>query len=339
MKRESISGYSRAARLGRMATLWATACAAVVGCAGDPATIDGDEVVNTAPLSIEDAQVQLGKIDGLVAKAGATPEIIAQARLIRDRMEELNGLVDRIEIASNHVLSFMIVDGALVVAERAPAGTASVLTGAEATAGSVDQIYARFAPGRQIPAKLLGVRTIAEAASTSLVDVSPGVSGGAPASSIREAAATQVGGDTTVVRSALTGSSTDAATFRTNSCTAGGVFPFCLLNWGGGASATATSDHSTVAVAPYLGGGSVSLNVVRAGVARGTFSIIMGEWTFFNYIGPTISVKDNPSCIIFNCTTHNEAKKVLHTWNVFNAAGKEFHFGGRFFNNPRSWNR
>ena len=133
----------------------------------------------------------------------------------------------------------------------------------------------------------------------------------------------------------------DAATFRANSCPAGGVFPFCLLNWGGGASAWATSDHSLVSVAPYSGGGSVSLNIVRSGSTKATYSIVMGEWSNFWYVGPKTSVKDNPSCIpiLFgNCQTHYEATKIAHTWNVFNAAGKEFHFGGRFYNSPRNWN-
>ena len=68
--------------------------------------------------------------------------------------------------------------------------------------------------------------------------------------------------------------------------------------------------------------------------------VLLGEVGGFWYRGgPAINVQDDPNCCFFcACATHLEAAQVFHEWDVFNATGKSFDFGGHFYNNPRALN-
>jgi hypothetical protein len=150
----------------------------LAACSGEPATTENDEVIDTAPLTIADGLQQLEKIDRLAAKHGVSKELLAEARLVRDSMDVLNGLVDQIQVAPDHTLSFFPSDdGSLVVAERRPNATASVFPSDETTM-SLQEMYSRFAPGRTIPNTLLSTVSVTTAAAPK-VDVPASVGGGA----------------------------------------------------------------------------------------------------------------------------------------------------------------
>lgn len=322
--------------LGRAAVLFATGCLALAGCAGDNAGTAADTTIDTAPLTLEDGQRQLEKIDRLVAERGQTAELRADARKVRDQMDVLSGLVDRLEVAPDHTVSvIMAPDGTTLLGERRPAGKPSALEGMDPTKTSMLEIYQRLAPGRSMPAVLLKDQALSSAVPAEAVEVTPEVGGGS-ARAAGAAKAAPTAGETGLVQSALT--QADTTYFRNNYCPTGGVFPFCLVDWWNGAFATATSDHSIVNLALFAGGSSVNLEYRANGKLLSILAALVGEVDTWWSVGGHKSVSDSGCCFICACGSHYEAVKCTMRWDVTNAANKGFHFGGRFYNKPLAWN-
>jgi hypothetical protein len=197
---------------------------------------------------------------------------------------------------------------------------------------SIDAIYARFAPGRAIPAALAG-RVLEGGADAA--DRPFSASGGAPFSPAAPAAANGV----EAVASALTNSSSDNAWFRNNQCPSGNVAQWCDVSWTGGRTASSVSDHSETFAAFTSGSGSILLNFAPSGGAiTWNTSILPGEDQFWWAVGPHHSVKASGCLPLVACETHYEAQRIQMVWSITSASGKVFDFSGAYYNKPLSWN-
>jgi hypothetical protein len=310
----------------------ALGCLTFAGCIGaDDGT--AEDAIDTTPASLVEGRAELEKIDRIMAERGSTAALVEKERLIRDRMDTLSGLVDRIEVAPDHTLNFFVSrDGVTLVSERMKAGMPSAM--AANSSEAIDSIYRRLAPGRSIPAALAN----AAAVETGDVATALGQQGGGLAAPT-DAPATAVGPDgITAVRAALTDSAADDLWFRNNACPTGNVLSFCVVDWTGGRFAQETSDHSQVNAAFTRGTGSILLNYGPNGTTTFSFPVLPGEFHHFWVVGPKKSVP-NAGCIpLIACQTHYEAQRFFHRWSITNATNKVFDFGGMFYNKPLAWN-
>jgi hypothetical protein len=288
-----------------------------------------DQQIDIAPSSLEQARDELAKANELLARDPDNAELLRSLHMLRDHVDVLNGMVDRIEIGTNHVVTFYKGDqDVIIVGERMPRGTASVLTDGAQRRSLVD-LYRELAPDRQLPSALAESSAATLPPSSDTPVLSPGESGGG--STWLEPSGPRTDG-LGVSQQLLTAA--DGPFFRDNFCPTGGVFSFCLPNWGGGAFATATSTHSVVNIAPFSGVGNVNLEPRVNGTLLASFAVFVGELSGFWVRGPRVSVRDSGCCLICACGTHLEVTRATLRWDVTNAASKGFHFGGNFYNAP-----
>jgi len=266
---------------------------------------------------------------GLLGCAGgdqAAGDDVAEQRLLRDQADVASGLVDSIELGPNHSLKlFVRPDGTTLIGERAPIGTASALSQETAAGSTLEGIYAHLAPGRSLPAALRNVAQARSGAEAS--NVVPLTEGG----SLWTAPVLDRNDDTAAVHSALSNTAADNTTFRNNFCPIGGA-SWCVVSWTGGRTSSSTSDHSIANVAFTQGAGSINLTLSGSNGAVFQTSVLPGEVQTWQGVGPTISVRDSGCLPLIACGTHPESKEVFQQWQVSNATGKVFDFGGRFYN-------
>lgn len=309
------------------------ACAsglALAGCLG--ASDATDEAIVTTPSSLAEGAAQLAKLERIIAERGASPELREKQRLVRDHMDVLNGLVDRLDVAPNHTINvFVTADGTTIVGERMQMGMRSVLGGTE----SIDALYRRLAPGRTVPEGLATMRIVAADQAVGQAAAESG--GGARLSP--SSSATQPSADgTAVVRSALTDSPADDLYFRNNFCKTNGVWWDCVIDWSGGRSSQATSDHSITHTAFTVGTGHITIALGNSSSVTWSNAILPGELQTWWAKGPTISVRNHDCGCCSACQSHYEAKRIFMRWQVLDAANKVFNFASLFYNAPHNWN-
>ena len=118
----------------------AMGCLALAGCLG---TEDGaaDDAINTAPASLTEANAEMDKIDRIMAERGSTATLVEAQRLVRDRLDVLSGLVDRIDVAPGHSINFFVSStGEIMVDERMKVGDVSAMKRSSAESLEVDSM-------------------------------------------------------------------------------------------------------------------------------------------------------------------------------------------------------
>lgn len=324
----------------RATALMASACIALMGCLGQNTDGAATDAVETMPASLTEARAELEAIDNTIATQGSSPALHDRTLLIRDRMEELSGLVDRVNITPNHSVSFIVTsDGSTLIGERMLQGASSVLAGNTPATMSLESIYRRLAPGRAIPTALLNARPAAAATLNGALAPETVLSEGGGLQRQRDVAVLKgISDEISVVRGELTTSAADDTYFRNNFCPTGNVFSHCVVDWTGGRFAQATSDHSITHVAFTGGTGSFFLTYKANGVLKSQIVILPGEVQTWWAVGGKKSVKNAGCDCCSACQTHYEASRIGMRWDVTNATGKVFDFGGSFYNKPLAWN-
>ena len=311
-------------------------CFAAVGCGGaesESLPAYENQHLNVSPSTLDQATTELARADRLLESGANQDTLRAELSALRDHMDELNGLVARVDVASDHVVNFFQVDqGHLVIQERAPAGRPSALAALDLSQFSAAALFEKLAPERVVPDALLTsavatLEPVSEAGSAEASANQPARVSSAPSLLPSNAQGTQSNGRS---QSALTAS--DGAFFRANFCPQSGIFFFCNPNWANGFFAEANATHSRFSLAPFAGGGSVVANVRVNGSTIGAFAVFMGEVQTFFAISGKHSVTDSGCCWICACGTHPEVMVQQHHWELSNAIGKSFHVGGRFMN-------
>jgi predicted secreted protein len=308
---------------------------ALTGCSGAEDGVT-DDVINTTPASLAEANAEMDKIDRIMAESGATPELVEQQQLIRDRIDVFSGLVDRIEIAPGHSVNFFVgADGEVFVNERMKVGDRSVMQGNSAE--SMAALYARLAPGRAIPAALEN----APALQGGELLTGPNQEGDVADSDQNVAAS-----DIASVQSAITDSAEDGLWFVANHCNTnpGGTVVYrgaCVIDKVGGRYTQATADHAQVSVAYTRGTGSIFLRrrPSEGGKIEREVRILVDEVHWVWWVGPWKDVRDS-GCLPwpFACGTHREAQQQFKRWSIEEASGKKYDMSSVFYNKPLSWN-
>jgi len=318
----------------------AMGCLALAGCLG---TEDGaaDDAINTAPASLTEANAEMDKIDRIMAERGSTATLVEAQRLVRDRLDVLSGLVDRIDVAPDHSINFFVSStGEIMVDERMKVGDVSAMK--RSSAESFREIYARLAPGRTIPAAIADVPAL----PTSGLTTAPGQAGAGLLTPADVLAATAGADGTASVRSALTDSPADDQYFRDNYCSIqpGGTIVFqgpCVIDKVGNRYVQATADHAQLSVAMTVG---TSINLRRRasvdGAVEQDIKILVGEEHWLAWWGPWIEVRDS-GCLPwpFACGTHREAQQRFKRWTIENASSSEkYDMSSVHYNMPLIWN-
>ena len=281
-----------------------------------------EEEINTQPATLESAYQELDKLDALLSQRPDDSALLAMGRLLRKNMEDLNGVVDRLEIAPDHTVSFYRDEFGISVVELLSQGDEFAVDDKDL---SVEEIYAKLAPGRVIP-KIL--RTVAmpavDSSGTADQPELPQSGGGERAPS---------SGDIEQVQSALT--SEDGPLFRDKYCPKRkhpGDFFDCLPNWRNGGYAYATMRETTLRLAPYHGS-MMRVRFTAAGIAPQTFAVFKGEvFGKTRHIVPFVDVPTRDCGWLAPCPTFPMPRKHPMRWDFLSASGDRFHWGYRFTN-------
>jgi hypothetical protein len=305
----------------------------------DPATTAREAHLNVAPATLEEGAAELERANTLLA-AGADPtRITGELQQLREHMDGLNGLVDRVEIAKNHTVAFYKTAEGIVVGERSPQGTASAVAGLDLANLSVTELHLQLAPQQPVPQVLLDSALATQQAIVSKAAESevtaPGAAEGAPAAAVgplqQPGALAAENANVKLIQSALTDG--DGAYFRDHFCPEKGFYFYCYPNAGNWFHGNANATHSDLIIAPTSPGvASTALHV--NGKSLGVFAAFNGEIDSYWAISGTHSVRDGGCCFICACGTHPEVLSQKHQWDV-TASGVNFHIGGYFMNDPR----
>ncbi len=303
----------------------------------DPATTAREAHLNVAPATLEEGAAELERANTLLA-AGADPaRITGELQQVREHMDGLNGLVDRVEIAPNHTVGFYKTAEGIVVGERALQGTSSAVAGLDLANLSVSELHLQLAPQQPVPQALLNSAMATQQAMVSNAAAPEATvqeaADGAPAVTVgplQPDALPAEGANVKVIQSALT--SADGPFFRDNFCPQKGFNYYCFPNAGNWAHAGANATHSDLTIAPFSPGvASIALHVNGTSIA--IFAAFNGEIDRYWALSGTHSVRDGGCCIICACGTHPEVLSQRHQWDV-TASGMGFHVGGYFLNDP-----
>lgn len=294
------------------------ACAAVAGCSAAP--LDEDVHVDTNPATLEEARTALDRIDELQHQ---NPELANRLLAeLKPRLDELNGLVARVEVAPQHFVSFYETQpGVLGISERAPKGTASALRSVDLSLAPAE-LYRRLAKGADAPAALIAAheravaaKRVAEALHADDHPASIDVAASVPEDLVSRSDAGQV-------QQALT--EADGRWWRDNVCFKGGDFRGCFPNWGGHGYAKANAKTSFFQVAPYSGN-FVTVQFMYEGSPKFADAIFPGEHGSWWWHSDSYS----DCCIICACGTYDYNRRA-HRWDILNGQGDGYHWTHAF---------
>jgi len=319
----------------------------LAGCGGldgstndksDPATTAREAHLNVAPATLEEGAAELEHANALIAAGADSSRIAGELKQLREHMDQLNGLVDRVEIASNHTVAFYKTAEGIVVGERAPQGTRSAVAGLDLANLSVTELHLQLAPQQPVPQVLLdsalatqqaivSQAAAAEVTARGEAEAAPAVTVG-PLQQPRALGAENA--NVKLIQSALTDA--DGPYFRDNFCPQKGTYYYCAPNVGNWAHVGTNATHSDLTIAPTSPGvASIALHI--NGKSIGVFAAFNGEIDSYWGLSGTHSVRDGGCCFICACGTHPEVLSYKHQWDV-TATGVNFHVGGYFMNDP-----
>jgi hypothetical protein len=315
----------------------------IAACGGSEGAADGTasvedrlSAINMDPADFAQAEQAFEELNALLTETHDDARVVAAGKALSEKVDVLNGLLATVVVGERTVSFFQSPDGSRTVSDSGPMGSKSVLETAAYRGLAPAELFRAVAPNRELPPALRRAAPLAAATADSSAQAEQ------PA---RQAAANvahsggvqqldQVAGQGIAAKqSALTGSDADAIWFVNNRCPASGE-AYCYPQWGGGAWASyGNFKNSHFNIAPYAGN-FVIVKQTTDGSVRGNFTVVPGEDRQFASWGPTISVSD--SCSSWwpwsACGYHPDTKKVWHQWEVLNAAGDSFHWGGNWYN-------
>lgn len=289
------------------------------GCSESPS--ESRRQPNTDPSSLEEAKVSLQEIDQL---RGSDPvAAMAAAQKLRPKLDELNRLVARVELAPEHFVDFYSSQpGDIVIAEHGPMGAKRVLRDEDMTDHSAVTLYRQLAGGAAVPAALINAEARdAEPHDPDAVTQDPLLPHLESSGECPPDQGYQGGKDPSSITQSLT--SGDGVFWRDNVCFRGGDFLSCLPNRTGNTWASANAKTSFLEVAPYRG----DLSVQRSydGSLRQTYALFQGEWWSFWQSSGTYA----NCCGICACGTWEYYIR-NHRWDIVDADGDGYHYAYSF---------
>ena len=289
--------------------------ALLLGLAGCAAEVGAP---NLAPASLDEAEDTLRHIDAMLDANPEDEEAWEMLEVLQPRLDELNHLVARIELAPGHTVRFYEVEpGMIGVSETSPKGEQPVLNDEEVMGMAVTDLYEHLALERA-PSSLVAAQeredALAQVEEELLVeDLTLEELG-----ELEQQVPTEVGS----VQSALT--SSQGPYFQNNLCFTRGDFRGCYPNSGGNVFAQANAKTSFFTVAPYRG--NVSVRFRYEGVTQFTDAVFSGQVRSFWW--HSSSYRQHPSWWIgFNPRRYHRR---THRWEVRNASGDGFHWTHAF---------
>lgn len=297
--------------------------AGIVGCSSTP---DDSVDLNLDPQSKEEALVEAEKLSALMKANPHDAKLSASVETLSRRIEELSGLVSRVELGAGHWVSFLQAeDGSLIVTERmAEGGERAELAKPEVAGMSALELHRFLAPALVVPAAL------SEVSARTVEPAEPATEGGgggtdAPASGRIESRGNGLATQTEALTAA------DGQWFRDNQCPAGSNL-FCLPNHGGGFFSEFYRRYSQIIIAPF-GGALVTVRARRNGNHNFSIGVFSNELKLFQNFGIPHQEKQDPDCgWPWACATHTIEAKMNLRWDVLDAAGESFHVSSNHWN-------
>ncbi|WP_426754869.1 hypothetical protein [Myxococcus sp. Y35] len=278
------------------------------GCSDTPE--GAQALISLAPSSLTEAQVTLQQLDRLYE---TDPEAAREAvRKLRPKLDELNHLVARVEIAPEHFVEFYDPQaGGILIAERAPIENGRLLRDMDVAGHSAVELYRRLTGGATPPEALVQAEARRESAASSRTHDPTALEGfalehvGPP------------GDDLPSVTQSWTG--TDGQLWRDTVCFKSGDRSDCLPNRTGNGGTASNAKTSFAELAPYRG--SVTMRRSYDNVLREVWPIFAGEhWWFFQ------SSATYAPCPSWQACGTREYYLRNHQWDVIDGEGDGYHF-------------
>jgi hypothetical protein len=298
--------------------------AGITGCSSAPAELAD---LNLDPQSKEEALAAAEELSALMKESPADAELAESAEILSRKLEELSGLVSRIDLGAGHWVSFLQnEDGSVTVTERMPEGSQSgQLAKPETARMSLGELHRFLAPALAVPAEL----TSGNAGTVPVVEpATEGAGGGTDASSLSSTSGSRGDGLGTLSE-ALTAA--DGQWFRDNQCPAGFNL-FCLPNHANGFFSEFYRRYSQIIIAPF-GGALVTVRARRNGNHNFSTVVFSGELKLFRNNGIEHQEKQDPDCgWPWACATHLIEAKMNLRWDILDASGDSFHVSSNHWN-------
>jgi len=298
--------------------------AGIAGCSAAPEDQGG---VNLDPQSKEEALAAAEELSALMKARPQAPELAASAEILSRKLEELSGLVSRIELGAGHWISFLQTDdGSVTVSERMPEGSEQGQLGKPETARmSLAELHTFLAPARAVPAELRAVSAVPVSVAEPATEGAGGGTEASPPASSNGSRGDGLGTHSEALTAA------DGQWFRDNQCPAGFNL-FCLPNHANGFFSSFYRRYSQIIIAPY-GGALVTVQAQRNGNHNFATAVFSGEVRLFRNDGIPHQEKQDPDCgWPWACATHLIEAKMTLRWDVLNASGDSFHVSSNHWN-------
>ena len=276
------------------------------GCGAEPGAGSNLEI-DVEPATLEEANASLDAISQLEERGERDAALQALAAL-RPRLDELNGMIVRIEPETGRFITFYEPEpGHVLVSEKAPKNVESWLRTERFQGLSVLDTY-RVLTRAEPPEALVEAHARQQlldstdeeddararpASGTTTSDVAPRVASGIGTS-----------------QEALTAA--DGEWFRDHGCFVNFAVDMraCLPNWGGGGWAEGYTKTSFLTVAPFSGEW-LSVRLTYSSQPRFTEAVFNGEWLSWWY---------------HSSTSGDDYNRRTHRWDVLNASDNGFHW-------------
>lgn len=267
--------------------------------------------IDVEPTTHEGAAASLKQINALLDADPADARALAALAAIQPKLDQLNHVVARVNVAPGHEVSFYETQpGVILTSESRPLGAPRALDLRTLAAGSVADVYLRLAGADAPVPKALAD---AQARAKDRAVTTPGGPSEKPALPL---AAADDGAVTPLT-------SSDGAWWTSNVCYGSEAdTKWCLPNWANGAYAQAQSKTSSAALAPYSG--NVVLRAQYDGSTTFTQNVLQNavreawlnsSWSY--------------DCGIFACSDWDFDQE-LHRWDALDASGDSFHWAAGF---------
>ncbi|NTX41580.1 hypothetical protein HUA78_44830 [Myxococcus sp. CA033] len=282
---------------------------------------DGQTPINLAPPSLAEAQLSLQRIDQLYESDPAAA--LDATQKLRPKLDELNNLVARVEMAPAHFVEFYDVQpGGLLVVERGPVEDGRFLRDQEGTDRSAVALYRRLTGGATPPDALVRAESRREAPDDFHL---PAWDAAVPSLDFSEGFAPDPGAQTgdSVTQS---WTSDQGPLWRDSACYKWGEFFDCLPNRTGNGAASRNAKTAFIQAAPYRG--SLRLQLSYDNVARGAWAVFAGEMASYWWHSASYwACPGGQACGVQEYYIRN------HRWDVLDADGDGYHLTWAFRSN------
>lgn len=275
--------------------------------------------INLAPASLAEAQVTLQQLDRLYEM---DPEATREAvRKLRPKLDELNNLAARVEIAPEHFVDFYDPQsGGILIVERGPVEDGRLLRDTDVAGHSAVELYRRITGGATPPGALILAEERRASAGSSIMLAQGEATHGMASSegfALDHGGVASPGDDLPSVTQSWTG--TDGQRWRDTVCFKSGDRSDCLPNRTGNGGTASNAKTSFAEIAPYRG--NVTMRRSYDNALREVWPIFAGEhWWFFQSSGTYAPCPSWQACGTREYYLRN------HHWDVIDGDGDGYHF-------------